>query len=584
MSSSVLNLGGMQSVSTMTGTIDYSQIIEQLTQANRAPGDALNSTIQNEQLKQNDWSNVAKLATAVQNDLVTLASAKTFSSFTTTIGGTDSSAVSASASGGATAGAYAINVTQQGSKASLTSGSEIGKAAALTDTVNSNEFSQPISLGTISATIGGTTVSHTVTGSDSIDSILTALFGANGSQVSWSMNNNQLSISNNTAQNITFGTAGDASNLFQVLGLTGQALAGTGGSVKSSLVGHAQLNSYLASANFASSLSPTTSGDLQLNGVDVKYNTSTDTFQSLINSINSSTAGVTASYDPLQDKMILTSNTSQPVSVTDVSGNLGQVLGLTSGVAGAGKPWIYQINNGPAQTSASATVASAIPGVSFTMNQTGSATLTVAQDTSALTKAVNAFVGDFNTLYGQLNTYTGKGGDLQGDVAIAQLGFQYMNDVLNTLPGMTQFAQQSVWGIGVNNGAIGSAPGTTNSLQVDSGALTTAFANDPSEVQSLLTGMATRLNTDLTNLTGQFNALTPNSLYSQNISGIAQNMENMYADNIKNTEQQQQQIYDQAAAQAQQMQTEFNQLQQFQQQMAAQQNALAAMLGSLKGY
>ena len=604
--STTLNLGGMQSISTMTGTIDYSQIIEQLTAANRAPGDALNSVIQTEQLKQNDWSNIANMAGTLQNALVTLGTSGTYNAFTTTIGGTNPTAISAAtASTSATAGTYNINVVQTGSNASIKSGAEIGKAATLSDLVSSNEFVSGMSLGTVSVTIGSgssaTTVSHTLTSTDTIGQVLTDLLGSSASASMVTSPNypgstlNNLQITNNGTQQITFGSAGDSSNFFQLMGLSGQTLAGTSGAtVTGSLVGHAQSTGYLQSANLATAFSMpvgTTAGTVAINGVNINYDISKDTLQSLISRINTSTAGVTASYDPIQDKMVLASNTSQPVSVQDVTGNLGAVLGLTTAsnpVTTAGQAWQYQINGGTTQTSDSATVTSAIPGVSFTISPTAvagnTATVTVAQDTSTMTKAVNTFVAAFNSLYSQLNTYTGKGGDLQGDVAMAQLGFQYMNDVLDNLPGVTQYTQQSVWGIGITNGAIGSAPGTTNSLQLDSNALTTAFQNNPSEVQSLLTGMATRLNTDLTSLTGQYNSLTPNSLYSQNISGTAQNEQNLYAGMITDTEKQQQQIYDQATAEAQQMQQQFNQLQQYQEQMAVQARALSSLLGTTTTY
>ncbi|WP_029421621.1 flagellar filament capping protein FliD [Alicyclobacillus macrosporangiidus] len=601
-----INLGGMQSLSLMSGQIDYSQIILQLDQINRAPGDALNQTIQTLQKKSDDWSHVSSLAQQVQNDLVTLASVKTFQAYTTSVSGVDSEYLTATASSNAVPGTYTISWTP-GQVAKLTSGNgfQIGNSASGTDAVTAQKFSQPVTMGTLTATVGGTTYTHTVTASDTIQSIMNALLGTtsgsdpnSGSNaitgVSWSLSGNKITVTAPSGLNVVFGSAGDSSNFLQVVGLAGQSTTQSN-PVVSGIVGHVQLNTYLGSSNFGQALTPTTAGQLSINGVTISYNTSTDTLQSVISRINSSKAGVTAAYNPLTDTVTLTSNTSQPITVQDLTGNLGQALGLTSNAsvapnAQAGQPWTYTVN-GAQQTSPSPTVQNAIPGVSFTLQDPSeggssssppySATITVSQDTTALTKAVNAFVTDFNTLYNTLQQLTGKGGDLEADPAMSSLALQYMNAVLDPVPGASQYAQQSVFGIGITNGSIGSTPGSTNSLQVDSTALTTAFQNDPNEVQALIQGMAARLNGLLTNLTGQVNTLNPKGSLSSTYTGIAQSEKNMYSAEIQSVQRQQQQIYDMATSQEQMMVQEFTQLQQYQAQMAAQQRALQALFSSL---
>lgn len=616
-----VNFTGMQTVSMMMGSMDYSQIIQQLYQVSKAPGDALNQVIQNEQLKSNDWGNISKLAVAVQNDLLSFdKNSSVYSAYTTSITGTNSAGLTATAGTGAVPGTYNINVVSLGSAATLTSSAQIGAPVTLTTQVSNLDFSQPISTGIVSITIGTNTYTHTVASTDTIDNILSDLKTKSGNVFTYGIAGNQLSITNNSGSTISFGSAGDASNFFQVAGLTAKP-ASSGATVTGSWLGVAQLTQTLDYANFnitpyappftppSQPSSDTTgqAGDLKINGVDITYNTAQDTLQAVINRINASTAGVTASYDPLNDKVVLTSKTSQPISVQDYTGNvtvngttinaqaqLGKALNiLSSGGSNQGTPtpgsqWVYSINGGPNQNSNSATVTSAIPGVSFTMNQPASgvtlpasATLAVATDTSALSKAVTNFVNDFNSLINQFRSYTGKGGDLEGDSTAAEAVYKYMTDVLNKQN--VNYPLTSVMQIGITNGPVGSAPGTTNNLQVDSNALTTAYQNNPSEIQALLYGMATTLNADLTNMTGQFNDLTPITSSNQKMVGIAQSEQNMYAGMITSTENQQQQIYDMAAQQEQQMIQQFNQLQQYQQQMATQQNVIKGMLGTLAG-
>lgn len=587
MSSSV-NLTGMQALSTMSGSINYSSIIQQLDQVNRAPGDALNTTIQNEQLKENDWANISNLAAKVQNDLLSFdQNSSVYSTFKTNVTGTNSDGITATASTGAFPGTYNIDVTALGSTASSTSSAQIGAAVTSSTPINSNDFSQAITTGTVSMTINGTTYTHNVTSTDTIDKIMQDFQTQSSNAFTYDVGTtaaDKLSVKNNSSSTIYFGSSGDASNFFQIAGLTSQPAA-AGATSTGSLLGVVQINQPLQNANFATapytgSMPGSTGqdGDLKINGVDITYNTASDNLQAVLNRINASTAGVTASYDPLNDKVDLTSNTSQPISVQDVSGQLGKALNIL-GTGSAGSQWSYTIN-GNTQTSSSATVTTAIPGVSFTMSQTGSATVTVSSDSSALTTAVNNFVNDFNTLSNQLRSYTGKGGDLEGDNTAASAVYQYMNDVLDNLSGVN-YPQTSVMGIGISNGAIGSTPGSTNNLQVDTNALTTAFQNNPAEVQALLYGMAQRLNGDLTDMTGQFNDLTPISSSTQNMVGTAQSEQNMYAGMITSTEDQQQQIYNIADQQEQQMVQQYTQLQQYQQQMATQQSAISAMISSL---
>ncbi|MCL6547317.1 MAG: flagellar filament capping protein FliD [Alicyclobacillus sp.] len=589
-------LGGMQSIALMTGTIDFTQIIQQLYQADRAPGDALNQQIQTYQLQKNDWSDLSNLAASLQSALVQLADPSTFQSFSTSVTGTDADAISASAGANATPGTYTINV-KAGSYATLTSGAAIGQAATGTTSVTSAVFSQPVTTGTISAQVNGQTVSYTIQSGDTINTVMTQLFGdgsgANG--ITWSVQNNRIQIQNNTGSPILFGSAGDQSNFFQVVGLAGQTLDSGAPALDSLPLGHAQLNQYLGSGNenFATPVANLTGGqgEMDINGVAIHWD-NTYTLQAVINEINASSAGVTAAYDPLTDTIKLTSKTNQPINVVDKNGNLAQALNLVQNgsiapVSVAGTPWQYQINGGSTwYTSASPTVSNAIPGVTFTINSTssdGPVTLSVSSSTDNLTKRVQAFADAFNALYSKLQSLTGKGGDLEGDGSATPLAQQYMKDVFDTVPGTQNYAQQTLMGIGINTGSIYSSATGNYTVQVDTDTLVAAFQNDPNEVQALLTGMAQRLNADLTNLTGDFNTLTPINSSNQNLIGIATLQENYYSEEIQRTEELQQRIYDQAAANEQLLSQQFQALQAYQAQMSAQQNALRGMFASLMG-
>ena len=62
-----------------------------------------------------------------------------------------------------------------------------------------------------------------------------------------------------------------------------------------------------------------TSGSFQVNGVSISVNKDTDTLATIVSRINGAGAGVTASYDTAQDKVVLTTTGSSVVpSPTEV--------------------------------------------------------------------------------------------------------------------------------------------------------------------------------------------------------------------------------------------------------------------------
>ena len=67
----------------------------------------------------------------------------------------------------------------------------------------------------------------------------------------------------------------------------------------------------LSNTNFDSTLTSTTSGRFKINGVTLTYNTVTDTLDSVLSKINSSTANVNAFYDSSLDKVVIKSKSTK---------------------------------------------------------------------------------------------------------------------------------------------------------------------------------------------------------------------------------------------------------------------------------
>jgi len=126
--------------------------------------------------------------------------------------------------------------------------------------------------------------------------------------------------------------------------------------------------------------------------------------------------------------------------------------------------------NGFNLTSSSNTVNGAIQGVTFNLAKTGSTTVTIAQDSSGASAAVQAFVSAYNTLVStisQVASYdptTQKGGPLLGDAALQTIQAQLRNILGAAIPGSTG-GLSSLAQIGVSFQQDGTLTLNTSQLQ-----------------------------------------------------------------------------------------------------------------------
>ena len=306
-----------------------------------------------------------------------------------------------------------------------------------------------------------------------------------------------------SATPLQLGAPGDTSNLLAALRLNNAAPTAGGTTVTSNgaLAGN-PLSTGLGSLKLATALT-STAGTLNVNGTSLTY-TSADTLGSIIGKINQSNAGVTASYDTFSDRMVLVSNTTGMggISVSDTSGNLGAALRMTSG-AGAtvtpGAPAVFTvsgINGGNPIASATNTVTGIVPGVTLNltgvspnMTAAGATVVTVAQDTTAITTALQSFVTTYNAMQDTIAKYTAvqtdntgavqSAGVLTGDPGLSSLASdldQTVNDTTVSLNGK----QYSLASLGISTSSANSlVEGSVPSLdlQFTTATLTSALAS-----------------------------------------------------------------------------------------------------------
>jgi flagellar hook-associated protein 2 len=261
-------------------------------------------------------------------------------------------------------------------------------------------------------------------------------------------------------------------------------------------------------------------GAFTINGVTFNYDASTDSVQDVLNQINSSTAGVTASYNPVNDQFALTNNVTGNlgISMQDVTGNFLAATGLSGGTLQSGANLLYTLNGDSQQlVSQSNTISptsSSIAGLTVTASQTGSVTLSVATDTSGLTTAIQQFVTDYNSLQSTITTDQAVTTSSSGAVTPGVLtGDLTANGIATGLRGLMTSSVSGLTGAVTMLSDLGiETNGQNNKLSVDTSTLDSVVASNLNDVQQLFNdptnGLATQLNNYITNATGTNGTIT----------------------------------------------------------------------------
>ncbi|HWU76122.1 MAG TPA: flagellar filament capping protein FliD [Rhodanobacter sp.] len=237
----------------------------------------------------------------------------------------------------------------------------------------------------------------------------------------------------------------------------------------------------------------------------------TDTLSDIANNINraSNNPGVSATvvYGASGAQLLLSSSKTGVANGFSISAGSGSSAGLGTlatklGTAGSSEAQDAKLTlDNIAITSASNSVSGAIDGVTLNLAATGSTTLTVTQDTSVATKAVNDFVDAYNsyaTTVSSLSSYDATShaaGVLLGDSTLSSVQRQISSLLSSKVAGNSIGSLAS---LGITRAADGS-------MSADAGKLDAALKANPNAVQDLFAGSngyATRLNASLDSFTG----------------------------------------------------------------------------------
>jgi len=265
------------------------------------------------------------------------------------------------------------------------------------------------------------------------------------------------------------------------------------------------------------------SGSCSVNGTSISVNAN-DNLQSIAQKINQAGAGVTAAVmAPPGGGYVLSLQGQQagPLTFSDPNSIL-QSLGALSGSGSANVVQNYQyaqyaVNGVQVTKGATNTDASSIPGVTFTLNGTAGATISVTQNTQGVESGVQSLTSAFNQVLADVSKYAGKGGLLEGNgtlLSIVQSIENTFGTMLTGQPGGYSSAPQ----IGLSLSApVGQPSNLTASL--DATTFGNAMQANPAAVQTLLGGPA-GVATQLANLLNGY--VGPGGSLGSKVSGLQQ--------------------------------------------------------------
>ncbi len=407
-------MAGIQLSGLVNGSFNWQSVVDQLVQIDSAPVTALQTSEATNNNKLAAFAQLSTDITSLQTSAQGLQADGLFNGVTAT-STTSGSTWTTAAANGTAPGNYTIAVTRLATATSRVGAGDIAGGLSTTSDVTG------LTLATLPTATAVTAGSFTVDGqqvnvalTDSLQQVFQKISDATDGNVTagYDPSSDKITLVSQDNSEVVLGAANDSSNFLSAVKL---ANSGTSTVTSSTRLGSAALNAPLASARLNSPISGVDSsgnGTFSINGVSISYNVNSDSLSTVLGRINNSTAGVTASYDPSGDRVILTNNSTGDTGLgaNDTSGGLLTALGLTSGSTLAhGQNAVFSVNGGAAITSTSNTldpVTLGIPGLTVGINSQTTQTVSVTPDTDAMNTAIQNFIGSYNTLQTDIASLT----------------------------------------------------------------------------------------------------------------------------------------------------------------------------------
>ncbi len=348
-----------------------------------------------------------------------------------------------SAAAGTAPGSYALAVSKLATVAHRDGAADLGKSLnSVNDGVGLTLATLPTAMAIQAGTFTVNGKKVTVGLTDTLDQVFAAIATATGGGVTATYDHTTDKVTLAGTQ-VVLGAANDTSNFLTALKLSNNT--GLTSVTSSGALGTMNRVVPLATAGLNADLSAlVAAGDrtFSVNGVSIQYNVNTDSLTNVLQRINDSGAGVTASYDPANDRVQLANATTGDTGITvdEAPGGLMQALGLTIGSALVrGQNAEFSINGGATQISASNTLDAAahgIAGLSVTVDTATSQTITVSGNHTNMRSVIEGFISSYNDVqsYIEDNTkITSANGKVSAAVLASNREIQSWSDSLRAI-------------------------------------------------------------------------------------------------------------------------------------------------------
>jgi flagellar hook-associated protein 2 len=392
-------------LSGLASGFDWKSIVDQLIEVSRAPQNRMRTEKSQLSAKNTALNDIKGLVSSFKSSLTTLNSAEGFQKKSATFA-SSTTTWSATADTDAPSGTYEFDFVSKATASKLTGAAGIATQLTSVTTLANLPVGRTITAGTF--TVDGAQI--TIATSDTLDDVMAEITAQTGGSITASYNaaTDQIDLVKG-AGSISLGASNDTSNFLQAMRLS----SGTTPVASSTTLSSPRLSGSIDSANLSGWAGSSVQDSITINGTAIDYNSATDSLQSLINRINSSTAGVTATYDFSAGKFLLTNKTTGNVGITVTdgmgAGGLAAAMGLTTGTLTSGADAVFTVNGGGNITSRSNTLdesAHGITGLSVTANSIGTETVTVSGDAASTKAALNTFIEKYNAVQNAIDKYT----------------------------------------------------------------------------------------------------------------------------------------------------------------------------------
>jgi flagellar hook-associated protein 2 len=481
------------SLSGLASGFDWKTLVDQLAEVERAPQRLLQNEQSLLQQRNNAYTSIQTQLGILQNQVDIL---KDPSLFDSRLGASsDATIASTSAAAGAPLGSFTFLISQLASASRQTGAANVGAALSQTNDVSGLVLSN---LGVTTAVNPGTFAVNgkqvTIATTDTLQQVFDQISTATGGTVTGSYDAATDKITLQSGAAVVLGSANDTSNFLQVAKLRNN---GSGTITSATALGGLKTSGTLSTANFATAPEDGGSGagQFKINGVLISWSASVDSLSNVLDRINSSGAGVVASYDAINDQVLLTNKTTGDVGVSmeEVTGNFLTATGLLGGTLTRGNDLEYTVNGGGTLVSRSNTITgdtSGIAGLSVTALKEGSVTISVSSDTDKIKQAITTFLDDYNKIQSLIDTQTASSTDAKGKVTAGLLANDRDASNIAAVLRATVYTQiEGLAGSLRHLDKLGIATsGDNNQLTLkDSAALEAALADNLGGVKALLT-------------------------------------------------------------------------------------------------